>query len=278
MEQYTIGQIAKALGISTQILRHYESLGLLDAERDEKNQYRTYKIKDTKLLFQTTIYRAMGFSLKKINRMLKEEEISQVEESLKERMDQIEQEIEALQGVREEIGEYYKSLVFADSRQGRCWIDPEDFEFYGVMKRGSGYSIVRGEDEALLETQKKVPYVRQGFIVPLEVLRNFGKEFDYKYGVVMKKEGICRHCDEAGMEEYLVKLSGPIAKMILGLKPMDFFSREWFLPFLEAIENMGYEPAGDCYGVARYVTFREDEDNLFEFLIPVKPMSGKVSS
>ena len=29
MEKYTVGQIAKAMGVSAQTLRHYESLGLI---------------------------------------------------------------------------------------------------------------------------------------------------------------------------------------------------------------------------------------------------------
>lgn len=271
MEKYTIGQIAKSLGISTQLLRHYEALGLLDTQRDETNQYRTYKTQDTKLLFQTIIYRAMGFSLKKINHLLKEESPCQVENSLNARIDEIQKEIESLQGIQNEIKEYHDSLVFGKRRQGLCWIEPDDFEFYRIMKKGSGYSII-GEDESLLvRLHKKAPYVRQGFTLSLDMLQNPQMPFDYQYGIVMKKEDIDRHCCQADMLPYLIKLPGPIAKTILGLKPQDSFSRDFFLPFLESIKSQGYAPAGDCYGVARYVSFKENTDNLFEFLMPVVP-------
>ena len=275
MEKYTIGQIAKALGISTQLLRHYEALGLLDTKRDRKNQYRTYKTEDTKLLFQTIIYRAMGFSLKKINQMLKEETPLEVEKSLDTRINEIQQEIEELKGVQNEIKEYRDSLLFSESRQGCCWIEPDDFEFYRIMKKGSGYSIVGADDELLVSLQKKVPYVRQGFTLSLKMLQNPQLPFDYQYGVVMKKEDISRHCHQEDMSPYLIKLSGPIAKMILSLKPQNSFSRDFFRPFFEAVESKGYQPFGDCYGVARYVSFKEDADNLFEFLMPVKPLKNK---
>lgn len=278
MEKYTIGQIAKSLGISTQLLRHYEALGLLDTPRDETNQYRTYKTQDTKLLFQTIIYRAMGFSLKKINQMLKEESTYQVEHSLNARIDEIQKEIEVLQGVQNEIKEYHDSLVFAKTRQGVCWIEPDDFEFYCIMKKGSGYSIISEDDKLLVRLHKKAPYVRQGFTLSLDMLKDPQAPFDYQYGIVMKTEDIDKHCRQADMLPYLVKLSGPIAKIILGLKPQDSFSKDFFLPFLESIRRKGYEPSGDCYGVARYVSFKENNDTLFEFLMPVKPLNHELLS
>ena len=272
MENYTIGQIAKSLGISPQLLRHYESLGLLDTQRDEKNQYRTYKTKDTKLLFQTIIYRAMGFSLKKINQMLKEESPREVEYSLDIRINEIQKEIDKLKGIQDEIREYHDSLLSAEARKGLCWIEPDDFEFYRIMKKGSGQSIITETDSLLVSLHKKVPYVRQGFTLSLDMLQDPRAPFDYQYGIVMKKEDIDRHCCETDMLPYLVRLHGPIARIILGLKPEDSFSRDLFLSFLDTVKSNGYMPAGDCYGVARYVSFKENTDNLFEFLLPVKPL------
>lgn len=276
MEYYTIGQIAKSLGISPQLLRHYESLGLLDAKRDQANQYRTYKTQDTKLIFQTILYRAMGFSLKKINRMLKEESPLDVERSLNVRITEIQQEIEALKSVQKEITEYHDSLLAARNHLGDCRIVPDDFECYHFMKQGSGYSIVHEDERLLVSLHKKAPYVRQGFTLSLDMLQNPRIPFDYQYGIVMKKEDIDKHCPQADLLPYLIRLHGPIAKTILGLKPQESFSREFFLPFLEAVKSLGYEPAGDCYGVARYVSFKENTDNLFEFLMPVNPQDPQL--
>ena len=72
MEKYTVGQIATAMGVSAQTLRHYESLGLISSMRNDENQYRTYSLDDTRILFMISIYRSMGFSLPKIKQMLKD--------------------------------------------------------------------------------------------------------------------------------------------------------------------------------------------------------------
>lgn len=33
MKRYTVGQMAKAMGVSPQTLRHYEEMGLVEAQR-----------------------------------------------------------------------------------------------------------------------------------------------------------------------------------------------------------------------------------------------------
>ena len=64
MKRYTVGQMAKAMGVSPQTLRHYEEMGLVEAQRNEQNQYREFSMRDNKILMQTALYRSMGFSLK----------------------------------------------------------------------------------------------------------------------------------------------------------------------------------------------------------------------
>ena len=62
MKRYTVGQMAKAMGVSPQTLRHYEEMGLVEAQRNEQNQYREFSMRDNKILMQTALYRSMGFS------------------------------------------------------------------------------------------------------------------------------------------------------------------------------------------------------------------------
>ena len=61
MKRYTVGQMAKAMGVSPQTLRHYEEMGLVEAQRNEQNQYREFSMRDNKILMQTALYRSMGF-------------------------------------------------------------------------------------------------------------------------------------------------------------------------------------------------------------------------
>jgi Cu(I)-responsive transcriptional regulator len=63
---YTIGEAAKLSGISTKMIRHYETLGLVSpAERTFAN-YRMYQARDIHLLGFIKSARDLGFSMKQI--------------------------------------------------------------------------------------------------------------------------------------------------------------------------------------------------------------------
>lgn len=66
---YTIGEIAKLLGVSSEQIRKYEKEGLLSIYRDENN-YRYYESPDLTLLMLIRKYRNLDFSIKEIKTLL----------------------------------------------------------------------------------------------------------------------------------------------------------------------------------------------------------------
>ena len=50
--QYKIGDISRLFNLSSEMIRYYEKMGIIDPIRDEKNGYRYYSIFDIYILFQ----------------------------------------------------------------------------------------------------------------------------------------------------------------------------------------------------------------------------------
>ena len=65
----TIGEAAAASGISAKMIRHYESIGLVDARR-AANNYRTYGEDEVAVLRFIRHARALGFPLEDVRRLL----------------------------------------------------------------------------------------------------------------------------------------------------------------------------------------------------------------
>ena len=92
--KYSIGEIAKMLGISIVAVRNYEKCGLIEPLRNEQNNYREYNAIDLNLIRRARSYMSYGFSLNEATEILKNEDLSGLAEALKDKEAGIERELE----------------------------------------------------------------------------------------------------------------------------------------------------------------------------------------
>ena len=70
---YFIKKVSEISGVSVRTLHHYDEIGLLTPKKYE-NGYRYYSEDDMSLLQMILFYKYLGFSLKQIKELLKQEE------------------------------------------------------------------------------------------------------------------------------------------------------------------------------------------------------------
>ncbi len=90
---YTIGQVAKFLGVSRDTLKFYEEKGLVKPKQNDENGYRNYNDYDIYDVITTNFYRQLDIEVKKIQEIRKSKSIEDIEHLFIEKEQKILEEI-----------------------------------------------------------------------------------------------------------------------------------------------------------------------------------------
>ena len=107
MEQYRIGDFAKYLGVTPDLLKHYEDMGIIQSVRSESG-YRYYPFHTTLYLIESILLRNYGLTLREIRGILNENSMdsAQVERLFEEKLEVIRQEITLDQALIEDYADF----------------------------------------------------------------------------------------------------------------------------------------------------------------------------
>lgn len=105
MNDMTVSEVSRALGISTRMLRYYEKEGLISTKRREDYAYRMYDESAVRRLRQIVILRKLRIPLKEIGVILNASDISEAVKIFLDKIQEIDGEISALGIIRETLSE-----------------------------------------------------------------------------------------------------------------------------------------------------------------------------
>lgn len=93
---YTIGEIARIIGISRDKLRYYEEKGIIAPSQDDGNQYRQYDYEDILAILSIDFYRSLDIDFKGIKELHSAMTIEPIQAILSERRRAVDAEITRL--------------------------------------------------------------------------------------------------------------------------------------------------------------------------------------
>ncbi len=103
-EYYKIGEISRLYGVSTDSLRYYEEIGILNPRRDD-NGYRMYSIWDIQTLNVLRELRSIGFSMQEIKDHLQDFNLEKTLSLFEKGIATIDQRIEQLSALKNQLEE-----------------------------------------------------------------------------------------------------------------------------------------------------------------------------
>jgi len=179
--KYKIGDVARILGVSPDILRYYEKKGVVTPTKGENNDYRYYDAWDINFLMDCLWFKNFGYSIDQIADIVHIPSISELENVLSDKEGELRDTIERTQLLLKRMEEHRLALERIDQLLYRCEISysPEFVRF--INRVGNAYDIGGGLKGLARQWLKALPFNHRYFEMNADAPLP-GSEENYRWG------------------------------------------------------------------------------------------------
>jgi DNA-binding transcriptional MerR regulator len=183
--RYKIGDVARILGISPDLIRYYEEKGVVSPEKDPVNNYRYYDTWDINFLLDCLWFKNFGYGIEQVAHIVSQSTYGDLMETLAWKGDEIEENIRYQQMLLERIRKYHEILENLRGDIGKCGIR-RSAEFVRYLNR---YNTIYDNDSELQRLSRKwlkyMPFSRRYFEVPEDDLLGDGDDYAWGFSIGM---------------------------------------------------------------------------------------------
>lgn len=179
--KYKIGDVARILGISTDLLRYYEKKGVVKPEKNEHNDYRYYDSWDINFLMDCLWFKNYGFSIEQIAGIVKIPGVDDLDTLFAEKEDELRRNMRRSELLLLRSEQYREDLKKTHTLLDRCEIaDCPAFVCF-VNREGHEYAL-GGETQRLARHWlEAMPFNRRYFEINADALLPGGED-NYRWG------------------------------------------------------------------------------------------------
>ena len=200
--RYKIGEVARILGISTDLNRYYEKKGVVKPRKDRANRYRYYDVSDVNLLIDCIWYKRMGFGIEEIGRMSDAESKGDLVTRLMSRSEEISENIRYQEMLLARMLSLTDSIARVKDGVGVCDLRPNR-EFLYYLNRSNEIFENTAELRALNEEWSRyMPFTKRLFHIGARALAGENDDFRWGYSIGMEYAS-----------HYSVEAAPPVTKM-----------------------------------------------------------------
>ena len=244
--KYKIGDMAKILGISPDLLRYYEKKGVVSPVKDRNNDYRYYDTRDTNFLVDCLFYKNFGFSIEETSELVRSCSIDEISGRFLENETQLEESIRRQQLLLRRSQEYRRSIARISDHLGRCSFDRRPACIYYINRHNQEFDTAPDLGRVTRQWLKYLPFSRRSFIVPMEALLSPDSREEFQWGFSLSQE----YAGLLGASAQPPVVALPDARCVYTVfsNPDSAFSPRFFGYALDFIRAQGLRLCGDVYG------------------------------
>ncbi len=265
---YTIGELAKILGITAETIRYYERKNIIQPIKNKESGYRYYTTWDLHMIIRARCYLGFGFSIEEVAELLQKEKLEDIDETLAKQEALIEQNI------------IYQMNLLRVLRSNRTMINDQknQKERFSIQTRPGIYRIdtqkcytlnlTDEEKEELKNFCHCIPFVFSTALFPQRYIEEENKDFYFGIGI----EEEYAHLFDVHETKY-VHYYPPQTCLYMSFssRSSQFLTYDVFTPAFDHMKKNNLKLDGDI--ITHIVSMWKPEEeyfNLHNIWIPIK--------
>ncbi|MCD8027130.1 MAG: MerR family transcriptional regulator [Erysipelotrichaceae bacterium] len=180
---YRIGELAKMLNISSEMIRYYEKNGVIHPQRDKSNNYRIYTMMDVFTLTEAIQLKSFEINIKDIDNMKSHDYTQNLITYLSQYKDNLVNQLNYYQLLIERIDELIDRNTTTYININNYWIKniPSYDNYFLLQSKGNTYHKIKNQEHVIqsIYNDKNIPFV--------DSIIEFNNDFNNWYFVSDKK-------------------------------------------------------------------------------------------
>lgn len=272
--KYKIGEVGHILGISPDLLRHYEKKGIVHPLKDSSNDYRYYEPWDINFLMDCIWYKSFHFTLEQVAHIITDSTAQEVAEQLDQKVVQLRDQIRRNELLVRRAREHRADLARLDSQVGQCILrdSPEIVRY--LNRRGDLYDSSQELQSISQAWLEYMPFTHRCFELPVSSISREGNRTQVNWGFSLTPDYV---------RELGVKVQPPLACLesqpsiytVFTSVGKDRFSPSKLRHVLQYAAEHQLTPIGNVRGnLLASVQYNGKLTGFFEAWVPYKPALG----
>ncbi len=268
--KYRIGDVARILGISPDLLRYYEKKGVVHPVKDKTNDYRYYEPWDINFLLDCLWFKNFGFGIEEIAHMVSDSSYDDILGQVDAKEREIEENLRRQKQLLRRIRAHRKELTNAREHLGKCDIcmSPE------VCRYLNRHNFIYDDSPELSRLSQKwlqyMPFVHRCFEIERSDLPGGPGGENYSWGLSL---------DMTYVREFGVEPGGPVEHLpsvkslhsVFTSSGKDAFSPKRLEFIMDYAKKEGLSVTGNANGNLLCSILENDKlTGYFEVWIPIE--------
>lgn len=180
--KYKIGDIARILGVSPDLLRYYEKKGIVKPVKDPNNDYRYYEPWDVNFLMDCIWYKSFHFGIDQVAELITRSTADEVADVLDRKVIELRAEIRRNELLVRRAREHQSDLLRLKNELGKCVlrVSPEIVRY--INRYNNKYDNSDAVQVVSQEWLEYMPFTHRCFEMPVEDLSDQKGEGRFSWG------------------------------------------------------------------------------------------------